>query len=118
MAATDIFFVIESVNVFIEKLLELFDEPVLAYAKTEWLKYKEILTSAEFSPLKCFSYSNAVTITKPFNPILVAPTNVPVANLQLHELDTSFQRSKLDSRDEKQDSIHLGPWSLANLGSG
>jgi len=94
MASTDLFFVVESVNVFIEKLLELFDEPVLAYAKTEWLKYKDILTSADFSPLKCFSYSNAVTITKPFNPNAAAPASVPVANLKLNELDTSFSRNK------------------------
>jgi len=103
MASTDIFFVIESVNVFMEKLLELFDEPVLAYAKTEWLKYKDILTSADFSPLKCFSYSNAVTITKPFNPNAAAPTSVPVANLKLNELETSFSRKKtIDGNHGKQ----------------
>lgn len=97
MASTDIFFVIESINVFMEKLLELFDEPVLAYAKSEWLKYKDLLTSSDFSPLKCFSYSNAVTITKPFIPILAAPApaSVPVANLKLNELDTSFSRNKV-----------------------
>jgi len=53
--------------------------------------------------LKCFSYSNAVTITKPFNPNAAAPTSVPVANLKLNELETSFSRKKtIDGNHGKQ----------------
>lgn len=62
---TDLFFVIEGVMTFIEKMVDaVLDDPTKMYFKAEYAKFKDILTSPEFSACACFSYSNSLKFVK------------------------------------------------------
>lgn len=80
MQETELFFLIDSVAVFVEKLIEITDDPIKSYAKQEWYKFKDLLTASQFSPLKCFSYSNALILSKQISAI-------PIATFRLNEVE-------------------------------
>lgn len=73
---TDMFFIIESLSIYFEKILDLMDEPLKNYSKLEWFKFKELLTSPDYSPCKCFSYANSVKLIKPSPIVKVATVNL------------------------------------------
>ncbi|EAR89932.2 hypothetical protein TTHERM_00561230 (macronuclear) [Tetrahymena thermophila SB210] len=97
---TDLFFIIESLTIYFEKILEIMDEPLKNYSKTEWFKFKELLTSPDLSPCKCFSYANSLKLVKP-QPI------VKVATFNLGDLGD--QQSTVSQPQSNQQSVTQTP---------
>ncbi|KAL4483847.1 hypothetical protein ABPG72_006222 [Tetrahymena utriculariae] len=97
---TDLFFIIESLTIYFEKILEIMDEPLKNYSKTEWFKFKELLTSPDLSPCKCFSYANSLKLVKP-QPI------VKVATFNLGDLGD--QQATLSQPQSNQQSVAQTP---------
>lgn len=78
-SASDLFFLIESVSIFIDKAFDVLPEDYLrSYLKQEWHHLKELLTAPELVPIKCYSYSNNLKLYAPY-------PQIPVATLSLGE---------------------------------
>ncbi|KAL4437702.1 hypothetical protein ABPG74_012377 [Tetrahymena malaccensis] len=97
---TDLFFIIESLTIYFEKILEIMDEPLKNYSKTEWFKFKELLTSPDLSPCKCFSYANSLKLVKPQPVVKVATFNLG---------DLGDQQSTISQPQSNQQSVTQTP---------
>lgn len=93
-ADTDLFFIIESVTIFVEKLIDVLEEPLLKYSKSEWSKFKDLLTSSNLNPCSCFSYANALRLSRPATAAAVASqatqsAHIPVASFDINNFASS-----------------------------